>query len=445
MMKRLKLLITVLIGIFFFTLCSYAEGELADVYIKLRIDNPVMSVNGVAIEIDAGRETSPVIVDGRTLIPVRAVTEAMGGKVKWDDTTSSAILTLNQNTVILTVGSNVAYLNGEKKMLDVCPGIIEDRTMIPIRFLAESFGFGVAWDGNTGSIYIVREVLSPDEYNFIAEKIPDYAEDAYAVINGNVPLFKEYEMIPAAFEYYGSLDLLGRCTVAMVSADEDIMPTEDRGGISSVEPTGWKSVMYDTVSGKYLYNRCHLIGYQISGENANKKNLITGTRYLNMESMLYFENMIVDYIEKSDNRVLYRVTPIFGENCMVADGVLLEAYSIEDGGSGLSFCVYCYNVQPGIIIEYETGESREAEYGEDIYTGLVLKAPAENEELLPELNSCEVYRTPSGKRYHYDKHCGGTNSYGVTFEKALEESLTPCKKCAEIKASEDEPSDAFLL
>lgn len=191
------------------------------------------------------------------------------------------------------------------------------------------------------------------------EKIPDYSGDAYIVINGNIPFFAEEEYTTGSYEYYSELDELGRCGVTMACIGVDIMPTEERGSIGSVKPSGWQSVKYDIVDGKYLYNRCHLIGFQLAGENANKKNLITGTRYLNIEGMLPFEDMVADYVKETENHVLYRVTPIFeGEN-LVAHGVVMEGWSVEDEGDGICFCIYAYNVQPGIVIDYATGNSWE--------------------------------------------------------------------------------------
>jgi DNA-entry nuclease len=166
------------------------------------------------------------------------------------------------------------------------------------------------------------------------------------------------EITDESYEYYAELDGLGRCGVTMACIGIDIMPKEDRGEIGSVKPTGWHSVKYDCVEGKYLYNRCHLIGFQLAGENANKRNLITGTRYLNVEGMLPFENMVADYIKETSNHVAYRVTPIFIGNELVCRGIQIEAYSIEDKGDGICFNVYCYNVQPGVEIDYATGESR---------------------------------------------------------------------------------------
>ena len=188
--------------------------------------------------------------------------------------------------------------------------------------------------------------------------IPDFNGTAYVEINGNLPYFTEEDMTTDAYETYTPLDSLGRCGAAMSCIGRELMPTEDRGSIGQVKPSGWQTVKYDFVDGKYLYNRCHLIGYQLTGENANRENLITGTRYLNVEGMLPFENMVADYIKETGNHVMYRVTPIFEGNELVARGVLMEAKSVEDNGDGILFCVYVYNNQPGVEIDYLTGESK---------------------------------------------------------------------------------------
>lgn len=189
------------------------------------------------------------------------------------------------------------------------------------------------------------------------DAMPEYADVAYATINNNIPNFSEDEYTTISFENYSELDDLGRCGVAYACIGTDVMPTEERGEIGQIKPTGWHTVKYDIVDGKYLYNRCHLIGYQLAGENANERNLITGTRYLNIEGMLDFENEVADYVEETENHVLYRVTPVFKGSNLVASGVQIEAYSVEDNGAGIQFNVYCYNVQPGIEIDYATGES----------------------------------------------------------------------------------------
>ncbi len=189
------------------------------------------------------------------------------------------------------------------------------------------------------------------------EDVPAYSGHPYAIINENKPLFTEEELVTDSYEHYGRLDSLGRCTVTMACIGPDLMPTEDRGNIGSVKPTGWVQNFYDTVDGGALYNRCHLIGFQLTGENANKENLITGTRYMNVDGMLPFEDEVADYVEQTGNHVLYRVTPIFEGDNLVASGVQMEAQSVEDGGKGVCFHVYVYNVQPGIVIDYATGDN----------------------------------------------------------------------------------------
>lgn len=191
------------------------------------------------------------------------------------------------------------------------------------------------------------------------EEIPDYSGEPYVVLNDNWPEFGAEDLTLEAFENYSELDDLGRCGTAFANICLEIMPTEPRGDIGQVKPSGWQTVKYDCVDGKYLYNRCHLIGYQLAGENANEKNLITGTRYMNVMGMLPFENMVDSYVEETANHVLYRVTPVFEGKNLVASGVRLEAFSVEDEGEGLSFNVFVYNVQPGVVIDYATGESWE--------------------------------------------------------------------------------------
>ena len=189
------------------------------------------------------------------------------------------------------------------------------------------------------------------------DAIPAYDGKAYVAVNNNEPFFTDSDMTTTAFENYSDLDSLGRCGVAYANICRDIMPTEERGKIGMIKPSGWRTVKYDVIKDRYLYNRCHLIGYQLAGENANPKNLITGTRYLNVEGMLPFENLVADYVNNTGNHVLYRVTPMFSGSNLVANGVLIEAKSVEDNGGGILFNVYCYNVQPGVGINYENGDS----------------------------------------------------------------------------------------
>jgi len=194
------------------------------------------------------------------------------------------------------------------------------------------------------------------------DDIPEFSDIPYVVINNNMPFFNENDYTTEAIEEYSDLDKFGRCGTAFANVCKEIMPKEKRGEIGNVKPSGWHTIRYDDlIEGKYLYNRCHLIGYQLAGENDNEKNLITGTRYLNVVGMLPFENKVANYVELTDNHVLYRVTPIFENENLVAKGVEMEAYSVEDQGKGICFNIFAYNNQPGIVINYVTGESSRKE------------------------------------------------------------------------------------
>ena len=232
----------------------------------------------------------------------------------------------------------------------------------------------------------VEALVDPENSNFEEElqafdisTIPDYSGKPYVVVNEGEPYFTDTEKTTHSFEKYSDLDSLGRCGAAIACIGTDIMPTAPRGTIGAVRPTGWHTVKYAGIDGNYLYNRCHLIAYELAGENANEKNLITGTRYLNIEGMLPFENEVADYVKYSGNHVLYRVTPIFENENLLASGVLMEGISVEDDGAGIKFNVFCYNVQPGITIDYTTGESTGEEYsGSDTakYDGVDFSSPA---------------------------------------------------------------------
>ena len=228
-------------------------------------------------------------------------------------------------------------------------------------------------------------------------EVPAYSGEPYVAINNNTPGFNDEELTTTSFETYSTLDYLGRCGVAYACIGTDLMPTEDRGSISEVTPSGWINKEYD---GQYLYNRCHLIGFQLSGENANERNLITGTRYMNVEGMLPFENMIADYVHETDNHVLYRVTPIYDGTNLVASGVQLEAESVEDDGEGILFNVYVYNVQPGITIDYATGESWQEQ---GTTTTPVQEEPVqeEPEEQTPVSSGTTYILNTNTKKFHY--------------------------------------------
>lgn len=206
--------------------------------------------------------------------------------------------------------------------------------------------------------------LAADQASYTLSDVPEYSGEPYVTLNENQPDFSKEDLTETSFEAYSEQDALGRCQSAWANIGQDLMPTGERGKIGHIKPTGWHTVKYDSVDGKYLYNRCHLIGFQLTAENANEKNLITGTRYMNVEGMLPFENMVADYIKETGFHVLYRVTPVFEGDDLLAKGVQMEAYSVEDQGEGICFHVFVYNVQPGIFIDYATGESRRSDVPE---------------------------------------------------------------------------------
>lgn len=280
--------------------------------------------------------------------------------------------------------------------------------------------------------------------SFSLSDVPAYSGKAYISVNGNVPYFTAAELTTTSFETYSDLDTLGRCGVTYACIGKDLMPTEERGSIGMVKPTGWHTVRYDDlVDGKYLYNRCHLIGYQLTGENANTKNLITGTRYLNIEGMLPFENMVADYIQETNNHVLYRVTPIFEGNNLLANGVLMEGYSVEDKGAGVSYCVFAYNVQPGIEIDYATGESKLADGAqqEEQKTATVTPTPSpEPEKQEPvtrsEASQADYILNTNTKKFHYPT-CSSVNDmkeknrqeFFGTRDETIALGYSPCGRC----------------
>ena len=285
---------------------------------------------------------------------------------------------------------------------------------------------------------------------FSLREIPAYSGTPYTEVNGNQPYFTEEELTTQSFETYSELDSLGRCGVAYANVGQDLMPTEPRGEIGAVKPTGWHLVKYDNVDGKYLYNRCHLIAYMLAAENANPQNLITGTRYLNVQGMLPFETKVCDYVKNTGNHVLYRVTPIFDGDNLLADGVLMEAYSVEDAGEGICFCVFAYNVQPGIGIDYATGDNW-AE-GSGTYQSTVASVAEETPAPQPETDTA-VQITPESsapqesqgityvlntntKKFHYPT-CSSVNDmkeknkqiYTGSREEVINMGYVPCKRC----------------
>lgn len=251
--------------------------------------------------------------------------------------------------------------------------------------------------------------------------IPAYAGNSFVILDDNKPAFSKKDRERTdAFETYSDLDELGRCGVAYANICKELMPTEERGAIGMVKPTGWHTVKYDNVEGKYLYNRCHLIGYQLAGENANEKNLITGTRYLNVTGMLKFEDLVADYVNETNYHVLYRVTPVFEGDNLVASGVEMEAYSVEDKGEGVSFHVFLYNVQPGITIDYATGES----WLDDS------KTTEDNEKTLNYVLNTNTHKFHKGNCESVRDIAGSNKEvYTGNREDLINMGYEPCKRC----------------
>ena len=296
-------------------------------------------------------------------------------------------------------------------------------------------GAVVAGEDSSGALGSKDKVDGPQEdlvnnNSYVSlDAIPAYDGKAYVAVNNNEPFFTDSDMTTTAFENYSDLDSLGRCGVAYANICKDIMPTDERGKIGMIKPSGWHTVKYDVIKDRYLYNRCHLIGYQLAGENANPKNLITGTRYLNVEGMLPFENLVADYVNNTGNHVLYRVTPMFSGSNLVANGVLIEAKSVEDNGGGILFNVYCYNVQPGVGINYENGDSwldgttGSASSGSDSSAAENSAADSSNSETM-------VHITATGKKYHR-AGCRTLKKSDteVTLDEAKSMGLSPCGIC----------------
>ena len=258
--------------------------------------------------------------------------------------------------------------------------------------------------------------------------LPAFSGTAWTIVNDNQPNFSASELTTKGYEKYSSLDSLDRCGVALASCGKEIMPSADekRGSISSVKPSGWVQKSYSGISGGYLWNRCHLIGWQLSAENANRQNLITGTRYMNINGMLPFENMVADYIKETGNHVAYRITPIFEGRNLVCSGVQMEAYSVEDDGDGICFNVYCYNVQPGITINYATGDSS-GPSNESSSKPSTEQTPSNDNQAA---SGDMVWIPNSGSKYHSRSGCSNMkNPRQVTKQEAENEGYEPCKKC----------------
>ena len=275
--------------------------------------------------------------------------------------------------------------------------------------------------------------------------IPEYSGAPSVAINDNKPQFSSDEITTSSFESYGALDKLGRCTTATACIGKDLMPTEERDSIGMVKPTGWKQNKYPGLVDSdppYLYNRCHMIGYQLTGENANEKNLITGTRYMNVEGMLPYENKVAEYIKSTGNHVMYRVTPVFEGNNLLCSGVQIEAYSVEDKGKGISFNVYCYNVQPGVVIDYKDGSNKlDENYTKSVSADdFQVTAPDNGTQVdrsMPaEAETTAYIANKNTKKFHYPS-CSSVKDmkeknklyYEGSREDLIEQGYVLCKKC----------------
>ena len=277
-----------------------------------------------------------------------------------------------------------------------------------------------------------EEKGSDSESYVTVDDVPAYSGEPYVEVNDNQPEFTEEELTTVSYEDYSELDELGRCQTAEACIGQDLMPTEARESISSVKPTGWKNKSYDTVDGRYVYNRCHLIGYQLTGENANEENLITGTRYMNVEGMLPFEDEVAAYIKETDNHVMYRVTPVFEGDDLIASGVQMQAESVEDDGAGISFNVYVYNVQPYVVIDYRTGENWEGDEiaePEGKWADGTEAEPSDTKEQMYILNK-------NTKKFHKPE-CSGAKKikaknkgeYTGSRQTLIDEGYEPCGNC----------------
>lgn len=274
---------------------------------------------------------------------------------------------------------------------------------------------------------------------FDINSVPTYSGAPYVIVNDNIPYFTDEDMTTEVFENYSPLDEYGRCGIAYANICAELMPTEDRESISDVTPSGWDNNPYDFVDGGFVYNRCHLIGFQLAGENANELNLITGTRSMNVDGMLPFENLVADYIQETDNHVLYRVTPIYEGTNLVASGVLMEAKSVEDEGEGIEFCVYCYNVEPGVEIDYATGANWASG---DVPSSEQVTQPTEPNTNGTDTGSMETVQTheyvlnTNTMKFHYPD-CRSVNQMSdenrqdveATREEIIARGYEPCGNC----------------
>lgn len=369
---------------------------------------------------------------------------------------SNQVVTDNQTQVTLPIDDNHQQDSTESETSKSNPSISGDNStseVVDVPSRDESH------DASTPSSTVVNQPASKENIerpvDIDLSSIPEYSGTAYTAINNNIPYFSTNAFPDAGEEFYSPLDSLGRCVVAYATVGKETMPTEPRGSIGMVKPTGWHTIKYDCVDGKYLYNRCHLIGYQLTAENANTSNLITGTRYLNIQGMLPFENMAADYVKETSNHVAYRVTPIFEGNNLVSSGVVMEGYSIEDAGKGVCFCVFAYNVQPGVSIDYTTGTSELTEQSnsqsgtQNTTTSPGTDTPSQSESNQAKENPSEgtLSQTPdkaeqtyilntNTKKFHFP-YCSSIGQmkesnkqeYTGNRDSLINQGYAPCKKC----------------
>lgn len=317
---------------------------------------------------------------------------------------------------------------------------ISSETAVPVLSTTESSASETTVTSVSTTAAITEETTTtaaaePVSIGFSLADIPSYSGEPYVEVNNNIPFFED-KTVTEAFESYSPLDELGRCGPAFANICIELMPTEPRGPIGMIKPSGWHTVKYEgLVEGNYQWNRCHLISYENSGENANPQNLITGTRYLNIHGMLPFENKVADYVKSTGNHVLYRVSPIFEGNNLVADGVLMEAYSVEDQGQGIQYCVFCYNVQPGIGIDYSNGDSwvMDESVSETTTTVTSVTTPSEHNETEEQ---CDYVVNTNTKKFHLPS-CSSVKDiktknrwdYEGNRDDLITQGYTPCKRC----------------
>lgn len=317
---------------------------------------------------------------------------------------------------------------------------ISSETAVPVLSTTESSASETTVTSVSTTAAITEETTTtaaaePVSIGFSLADIPSYSGEPYVEVNNNIPFFED-KTVTEAFESYSPLDELGRCGPAFANICIELMPTEPRGPIGMIKPSGWQTIRYDDlIEGKFLYNRAHLCAYELTSENANAQNLITGTRYLNIHGMLPFENKVADYVKSTGNHVLYRVTPIFEGNNLVADGVLMEAYSVEDQGQGIQYCVFCYNVQPGIGIDYSNGDSWVMDESVSETTTTVTSVTTSFEQSETE-EQCDYVVNTNTKKFHLpscssvkDTKTKNRWNYNGNRDDLIAQGYSPCKRC----------------